>query len=584
MARKTGKYKLVYAHLWQTYGQSKLVRISYVVQFLARIIKLIVLPVAISLIITSISKQDYVGAYKGVAFYVVFSFLLGICNPLVKYIGTLGENPVYSIQAGIYFKKLVSSEIEFFNASLSGYLTSATRQYLDSALELVRAIRNTYMNTVLGVVFPLAVISWLDPWLGVVAVALSIIMAVYMVWSSHLQNPYRTESREYYKANSGKIADVISNILAVKATAQETAYVKDVEYRMDKEADIFTKRQLLQAKMVSLRELITVLTFLVLLSATVYRMSNGSIAITAAVLVITYTTTILTSIYSLADNIDEHDNYVDKIIPAFEILNRTNTINDPANPLPFTNVKGAIEFRDVSFAYDTKQHEVPVFDHFSLTVPHGQKLGVVGVSGAGKSTLTKLLLRFDDTLDGAVLIDNTNIKTIRQSDLRRNIAFVPQEPILFHTSIRDNVCVSRPDATDEEIEKALKIAHASGFVHELKDGLDSVVGERGVKLSGGQKQRIAIARAVLQNAPIMVLDEATSALDSESEQIIKESFSDILRGKTAIVAAHRLSTLSEMDRIIVINNGKIIEDGTHDDLVALRGTYAKLWRHQQRIT
>lgn len=547
-------------------------------------VKLIVLPVAISLIITSISRQDYGSAYRAVAFYVVFSFLLGVLNPLVKYIATHGENPVYNHQTGQYFAKLVSSDIEFFNSNLSGYLTSATRQYVDSCIILVRNIRNTYMNTVLGVLFPLIVILWLDVWLGLIALVLTFIMGIYLIWSSHVITPYRTEAREQYKYNSGKMADIISNILAVKATAQENQYTLDTKKRAARESAIFNKRYAVQAKMIAWREAITVITFLLLLSATVYKISHGSIALTAAILIITYTTTILTSIYALADNLDEHDDLVDKIMPAFEILNRTNTINDPANPLPFTNVKGAIEFRDVSFAYDTKQHEVPVFDHFSLTVPHGQKLGVVGVSGAGKSTLTKLLLRFDDTLDGAVLIDNTNIKTIRQSDLRRNIAFVPQEPILFHTSIRDNVCVSRPDATDEEIEKALKIAHASGFVHELKDGLDSVVGERGVKLSGGQKQRIAIARAVLQNAPIMVLDEATSALDSESEQIIKESFSDILRGKTAIVAAHRLSTLSEMDRIIVINNGKIIEDGTHDDLVALSGTYAKLWRHQQRIT
>jgi ATP-binding cassette subfamily B protein len=310
-------------------------------------------------------------------------------------------------------------------------------------------------------------------------------------------------------------------------------------------------------------------------------MSQGAIDLTAAVLVVTYAATILTGVYALSDDLDEHDDIVDRIIPAFEILERQNLINDPVQPKPFNGQRGVIEFKNVSFSYEQGQKHRSVLKDFSILIPDGQKVGVVGMSGAGKSTLTKLLLRFNDVNSGQVLINNVDVRELLQTEVRKHIAYVPQEPFLFHASIKDNVMLSKPDASDSEIRQALKTAHALEFTKDLPAGLGSIVGERGVKLSGGQKQRVAIARAVLQHAPIIILDEATSALDSESEQIIKQSFTEVLKGKTAIVVAHRLSTLSEMDRIIVLDKGKLVEDGTHDELLARHGLYAKLWRRQQ---
>ena len=297
---------------------------------------------------------------------------------------------------------------------------------------------------------------------------------------------------------------------------------------------------------------------------------------------VTYTATILNGIYTLSDDLDDHDDFVDKIMPAFEVLNRQNVICDPPKPKAFKNVRGQVAFNNISFTYDKQKDARPVLANFSLAIPAGQKVGVVGLSGAGKSTLAKLLLRFNDVDQGEILIDGTDVRDLLQTDVRKQIAYVPQEPLLFHASVRENVQLSRPDATDDEIRQALSSAHALKFVSQLPEGLDSIVGERGVKLSGGQKQRIAIARAVLQHSPIMVLDEATSALDSESEQIIKDSFSKVLKGKTAIVIAHRLSTLSEMDRIVVIEKGKCVEDGTHAELLAKNGVYARLWHRQLR--
>ncbi len=580
MLQGFSKYRLVYGHLWHTYGQFWTVRISFVLQIAARICKLIILPVAISLIIANLSKQDFDGAQRAVLFYAVFSLLLGILTPLIKYVGMLGENKAYRQITGDYFSRLVAADLDYFHSNLAGYLTTATRQYVDSCMQLARALRDRYSNTVLSIVFPLCVIMYLDAWLGLVALALSITQALYLLWASHAIAEPRTRAREVYKRNSGRMADIVSNILAVKATAQEENRVKQVRRGSEEEGQLFYERYKAQTKLVSFREAITVTFFLVLLWLTVQRMSGGAISITAAVLVVTYTATILTAIYALSDDLDEHDDLVDKIIPAFEILNRQNVINDPAKPKTLKNVRGEVAFKNISFAYEETNGARAVFTDFSLAVPAGQKVGVVGLSGAGKSTLAKLLLRFNDVGSGKVMIDGIDIRDLKQTDVRRQIAYVPQEPLLFHASVRENILLSRSNATDKELHDALRSAHALKFVDQLPEGLDSIVGERGVKLSGGQKQRIAIARAVLQQSPIMVLDEATSALDSESEQIIKDSFSEVLKGKTAIVIAHRLSTLSEMDRIVVIEKGTCVEDGTHHELLAKNGIYARLWKRQ----
>ncbi|HSX07113.1 MAG TPA: ABC transporter ATP-binding protein [Candidatus Saccharimonadia bacterium] len=580
MFQSFNKYKLVYGHLWHTYGQSWTVRIAFILQLAARVCKLIVLPLAISLIITGLSKRDFSGAQNAVFLYASFSLLLGMLTPLIKYVGMLGENKAYRTITGNYFSRLVSADLDYFHSNLAGYLTTATRQYVDSCMQLARTVRDRYLNTVLSIVFPLCIITYLDIWLGLVTLALSATQAAYLLWASHAITEPRTKAREIYKRNSGRMADIVSNILAVKATAQEEVRVQQVRQGSEEEGQLFYERYKTQAKLIAMREGMTVIFFLVLLWLTVHRMSGGHISITAAVLTVTYTATILTGIYQLSDDLDEHDDLIDKIIPAFEILNRKNTITDPAKPKQLHKVQGRVSFDAISFAYNKAQGAKPVFENFTLRIAAGQKVGVVGLSGAGKSTLAKLLLRFNDVDDGQILIDNIDIRNLKQTDVRKHIAYVPQEPLLFHASVRENILLSRPDATDKEVQSALQAAHALSFTSQLPEGLDSIVGERGVKLSGGQKQRIAIARAVLQHAPIILLDEATSALDSESEQIIKDSFSTILKGKTAIVIAHRLSTLSEMDRIVVIEKGTCVEDGTHDELLEKNGIYARLWKRQ----
>jgi len=282
-------------------------------------------------------------------------------------------------------------------------------------------------------------------------------------------------------------------------------------------------------------------------------------------------------LFILADIINGYDQAFLDSQPMTEMLLTKNIITDADQPEILTDIS-SIDFDAVSYKYPDGAENV--LDNISLHIPEGQKVGLVGHSGAGKSTIVQLLLRFDDVTSGALRIGGHDIRALTQHDLREHIAYVPQEPLLFHRNLRENIAYGKPDATEDEIITAAKQANAWEFIKSLPNGLDTTVGERGVKLSGGQRQRIAIARALLKDAPILILDEATSALDSESEKLIQSSLETLMKGRTSIVIAHRLSTIAKLDRIIVLEGGTIIEDGTHADLLTKNGIYAKLWKHQ----
>ncbi len=252
-------------------------------------------------------------------------------------------------------------------------------------------------------------------------------------------------------------------------------------------------------------------------------------------------------------------------------------ILDKPNAKDLNCTQGKITFDNVKFYYKGTE---PLFQNQSIEIRAGQRVGLVGYSGGGKSTFVNLILRFYDVTDGAILIDGQDIRDVTQDSLRENIGMIPQDPSLFHRKLMENIRYGRIDASDEEVVGAAKKAHAHEFITKLPQGYDSLVGERGVKLSGGQRQRIAIARAILKNAPILILDEATSQLDSVTESLIQESLWELMQNKTTIVIAHRLSTLLHMDRILVFDKGKIIEDGTHSELLAKAGLYKTLWDAQ----
>jgi ATP-binding cassette subfamily B protein len=261
-----------------------------------------------------------------------------------------------------------------------------------------------------------------------------------------------------------------------------------------------------------------------------------------------------------------------------ELLLEPPVVVDAPDVQAFAPERFDVELRDVRFRYSPSQSLL--FDGFSLRVEAGSRVGLVGRSGGGKTTITRLLLRFVDIEDGAIRIGGQRIDGIPQAELRRAISYVPQDPSMFHRTVADNIRLGRPGASDADVRRAAQAAHAAEFIETLPDGYRTLVGERGVKLSGGQRQRVAIARAILKDAPILILDEATSSLDSESEALIQEAIWSLMAGRTAIVIAHRLSTVRRMDRLVVLDRGRIIEQGTHEALLERRGLYAALWAHQ----
>jgi ATP-binding cassette, subfamily B, bacterial len=304
---------------------------------------------------------------------------------------------------------------------------------------------------------------------------------------------------------------------------------------------------------------------------------RGEITVAEFVVASTTTLLIINEARNLSRRFLEFFEYIGNVTNGVNTLVKSHEVIDAPGAQPMPIERGRIEFDDVSFGYTNEQL---IFQHLDVVIPAGQRVGLVGFSGSGKSTFVSLILRLYDPQGGGILIDGHDIRAMTQESLHSQLSLIPQDPNLFHRTLMENIRYGRLEATDEEVVDAARKAHADGFIRNIKDQYSSLVGERGVKLSGGQRQRIAIARVVVKNAPILILDEATSSLDSITEQAIQETLNEVMQGKTVIVVAHRLSTIAHLDRILVFDQGRIVEDGTHEQLLALGGSYHRLWSRQ----
>jgi ATP-binding cassette subfamily B protein len=475
------------------------------------------------------------------------------------------------------FDYLIGHSYQFFVSQFAGTLTRRVSKYASSFEVLFDSVMGTFFPTMLYVAGAIGVLYVRNAALGIALGVWTAAFVSFQVFVSRMRQPIRMARAEEDSALTGTIADAIGNQNTITLFSGG-AYEHGVTWRAVERWRKATRRAWITDDYIwGAQGLLMVGINVGLLYGALHFWQEGLLTVGDFVLIQSYLVGIFTSLGGLTR---EMRRVYDALADAGEmasILETPHGVRDIPQAPDLKVAEGKIEFKHVDFFF----HETrPILRNLDLAIPGGQKVALVGSSGAGKTTMTRLLLRFYDVSGGAILIDGQDISRVSQESLRDALAFVPQEPILFHRSLTENIRYGRRDASDEAVIEAARKAHCHEFITGLPEGYGTYVGERGVRLSGGERQRIAIARAILKNALILILDEATSSLDSESESLIQESLSTLMQGKTVLVIAHRLSTIMRMDRIIVLDQGAIVADGTHQELLSQAGLYQKLWNIQ----
>jgi ATP-binding cassette subfamily B protein len=390
--------------------------------------------------------------------------------------------------------------------------------------------------------------------------------------------------REYAKvfaaarsAVSGRIVDAVTNVMNSKLFARMDYERQHLRRYLDREVHSARRTFWFMERMRWFQFIATLSLQVGMIAYAANIWIRGGISVGSFAMVASLMLMVINDVRNLSRRFLEFFEYIGNVSDGVGIIIRPHEITDAPDSHELTVSRGEIRFENVDFSYN---EGIEVFRGLNLTIRPGERVGLVGFSGSGKSTFVNLVLRLYDIQSGRILIDGQNIQEVTQNSLRRAVSMISQEPMLFHRSLRENVRYGLLDATDEDVQDAARRAHAHDFIEALPQGYGALVGERGVRLSGGQRQRIAIARAVLKNAPIVIMDEATSSLDSVTERHIQESIQQLMQGRTSVVIAHRLSTIAHLDRIVVFHGGRVVEDGTHAELLARNGHYARMWSMQ----
>lgn len=481
--------------------------------------------------------------------------------------------------SSLAFNTISAQSMQFHNDRFSGSLVSQASRFANSF--------ERFMDSIIWSVIPFFshlffIILVLWPTVPLFVVAILLVVIIYTLISYFTIKPLarlnEAESAAITK-QTGQITDAITNILSVKSYAREAHERR--RFANSQRAVLNAGRKVMFAFI--LRDFLFGLVIIFLLFSLLVFLLFGSawfgISVATMILIISYSQQIVSSLWDINRIFKDFSRVFGDAREMVLILDMIDDVVDAPAAKPLKIKSGGVNFKEVTFCHrDAKE---AIFQQFSLSVQPGERIGLVGVSGSGKTTLTKLLLRFADVSSGQITIDEQDISKVTQTSLRESIAYVPQETALFHRTIAENIAYGKPSATPVEIQRAAKLANAHNFIQDLPNGYETMVGERGIKLSGGQRQRIAIARAILKDAPILVLDEATSALDSESESLIQDALTKLMHGRTSIVIAHRLSTVASLDRIVVLKDGEILEQGSHQELLQRSGgAYHKLWSRQ----
>ncbi|MBX4204576.1 MAG: ABC transporter ATP-binding protein/permease [Candidatus Doudnabacteria bacterium] len=476
------------------------------------------------------------------------------------------------------FEYLQGHSYNFFTNRFAGSLVRTVNRFERAFEDISDIIFFEIGQTFIRVSATIIILFFQYKILGLIVLVWVILYCLFILLFARYKLKYDVQLADTDSAVTGHLSDTISNNINLKifgGTKKELVHFKkltDKLFRLRNYSwNLSAYNEAIQGAMFIFLEFAAIYT-------AVHYWGLGRLTLGDIILVQGYITLIFNNSWNLGRNVRRLYERIADAKELTDILLTPHEVMDVHDAKSLKVVSGEIVFKNVGFKYNNQNN---ILHGFNLSIPAGQRVALVGPSGGGKTTLIKLLFRFMDIQAGQILIDGSEIAKVTQESLRNNIALVPQEPILFHRSLFDNISYAKPNATKAEVEKAAKLAHAHEFIMNFPDKYGSFVGERGVKLSGGERQRVAIARAILKNAPILVLDEATSSLDSESESLIQDALHTLMKGRTTIAIAHRLSTIKDSDRIIVIESGKIVADGDHKTLLKVNnGIYQKLWEIQ----
>ncbi|MCX6754506.1 MAG: ABC transporter ATP-binding protein [Candidatus Nomurabacteria bacterium] len=513
---------------------------------------------------------------------IIMIFILGFIRWILR--RTVGFTNSYfqsSVMAKLReqaFTKMIGHSNAFFANNFGGSLTQKINKYAKSFERLMDRLVNDGLPLLVRSIGTIIAIYTLVPKYSYVLTAFCLVFMVTALVYTRFKLKYDIIAASADTKTTGALADSISNHSSIQLFAGHDYEVKRVGSVIEKQKVATVFNWYLWEGLGSIQSFYFIIMEFIVFWMAIGDWKLGMVTLPLLVLIQNYLGRLTENLWSFASIVRTfYDGFADAQEMALVLDMPYGVEDNTINTL--MNVKGEVVFDNVVYVYD--KNKTKIFDNFSIKITAGQKIAIVGSSGAGKSTFVNLLMRLFNTTSGKILIDGIDISSISQKNLREQIAFVPQDPVLFHRSLMENIRYGRRDATDDEVKNAAHLAHCDKFIDKLPNGYNTYVGERGTKLSGGERQRVAIARAILRNAPILVLDEATSALDSESEVLIQDALHNLIKNKTTIVIAHRLSTIKEMDRIIVIEDGKIIEDDTHEELINIdSGVYKKLWNLQ----
>lgn len=467
--------------------------------------------------------------------------------------------------------------ISFFQTNLAGDISAKIQDVIESIEPLMRNFFEVFIARIIQPIVVALFLSFISWKFSIIFIVWTLL---FVVCTLKLSKPVGTAAHQYNKEKnqlSGNLIDVISNIITTKIFGRIQFEHQSLNTSLE---TIKSSEQKLHWSLINLHFVQGLLCFVILgcfVGLLIYHRIENNISAGDFVFVLTLLVSNLSHIYAIGEGIGETTKTLAKFKQAINLLLLPHDIKDKPNATELTVTDGSIDFKNLNFYYI---QENPIFSNFNLSIKPGEKIGIVGTSGAGKTTLVNLLLRLIEPQKGGIYIDNLNISDVQLNSLRNQITHVPQQIDLFHRSILDNIRYGYLEADDAQVKQAAKLAECDEFIQQLPEGYDTLVGERGMKLSGGQKQRIAIARAYLKPAKILILDEATASLDSITETYIQRALTQIMRDKTTLIIAHRLATLKQVDRILVLENGKIVQDGKLQDLIKQQGHFAELWKHQ----